>query len=143
MNTSAFNTVVTMERCRPGPTRRLLLVDDDEALRTTLDQMVQGWAYATTTAGTFREARQTVLAQVPFTVVVCDFSLPDGDGLEFHDWLKREMQIEVPFLLISGGVPRPPAATDEYEFLAKPFRMEEFRTRLEHLCYPSPPLGGG
>jgi len=39
----------------------------------------------------------------------------------------------VPFLLISGGVPREPSAADDYQFLAKPFLMEEFRNRLEAL----------
>ena len=53
--------------------------------------------------------------------------------MEFLDWLKREMLLRVPFLLISGGVTREPSAADGYEFLAKPFQMEEFRDRLEQL----------
>jgi hypothetical protein len=48
------------------------------------------------------------------------------------------MLIQVPFLLISGGVARPPTARDDYEFLAKPFRMEEFHSRLERLSCPQP-----
>lgn len=117
----------------PVPIKRLLLVEDDAPMRETLGEMVQMWSFAPSVAANFREARTAVLAEEPFTIIVSDYHLPDGNGLEFLDWLRREMLIYVPFLLISGGVTRKPSAADDYEFLAKPFRMEEFRSRLEKL----------
>jgi hypothetical protein len=47
--------------------------------------------------------------------------------------LQRELLVQVPFLLISGGIPRPAVAPGAYEFLAKPFRLQEFRERLDRL----------
>ena len=116
-----------------GPPRRVLLVDDDIRMREVLDDALQGWSFATSLAGTFREAREVVLAEPPFAVIVSDYHLPDGNGLEFHDWLRRELLLAVPFLLISGGMLRTPSPADDYEFLAKPFRLQQFRDRVETL----------
>jgi DNA-binding NtrC family response regulator len=117
----------------PVPTKRLLLVEDDAPMREALSEMVQEWSFAPSVAANFREARNAVITEEPFAIIVSDYHLPDGNGLELLDWLKREMLIHVPFLLISGGVTRTPSATDDYEFLAKPFLMGEFRRRLEKL----------
>jgi len=134
MTTTATPTLAKTAKCQPGPTRRLLLVDDDQAMREILTEMVQGWAFAPTTAATFREARAVVATTAPFGLIVSDYHLPDGNGLEFRHWLKREALVQVPFLLISGGMARQPTVADDCEFLAKPFRMEVFRDRLERLC---------
>jgi len=134
MMTPASTLLEKRDKHLPDSARRLLLVDDDEPFREQINEAVQGWSFTTSTAATFREARQAVTSEPPFLVIVCDYSLPDGNGLEFLDWLNREMMIEVPFLLISGGVARPPSIVDRYEFLAKPFPLQEFRNRLERLC---------
>jgi DNA-binding NtrC family response regulator len=136
MSATAISTAEKRNEHLPGPTRRLLLVDDDEPLRNVLNEVVQEWSFATSTAATLQQARDVVLTEEPFTVIVSDYELPDGNGLGFLNWLRREMRIPVPFLLISGGVVRVPAAADDYEFLAKPFRMEELRSSLEKLSCP-------
>jgi len=127
----------------PVPRKRLLLVDDDDALRRILNTIVQDWSFATATAATLHEARHAVETEAPFTIIVCDYSLPDGNGLEFFGWVRRELLVQIPFLLISGGAERWPGPSENYEFLAKPFRLEEFQRRLEELCCvkfePTPP----
>jgi DNA-binding response OmpR family regulator len=80
-----------------------------------------------------RQAQNVFLSEEPFVVVVSDYQLPDGDGLGFFDWLRREMRNRVPFVLISGAVIPSVSAVDDYGFLAKPFLMEEFQSRLEWL----------
>jgi DNA-binding NtrC family response regulator len=100
--------------------------------------MLQEWSFAPSMAATFLEARNAVLTEEPFAVIVSDYHLPDGTGLEFLDWLYREVGLQVPFLLISGGLTRAPSAAYKYEFLAKPFLMEKFRQRLEKLVSVKP-----
>jgi DNA-binding response OmpR family regulator len=97
--------------------------------------VVQTWSFATFTAATVQQVQDVALTEEPFAVIVSDYQLPDGNGLGFFDWLRRDMQIYVPFLLISGGVISTPCAGDDYKFLAKPFLMEEFHSRLEELSF--------
>ena len=141
MNAKAIRTAVESHEQLPGPTKRLLLVDDNEPLREVLNEVVQNWSFAASTAATLQQARNVILTEKPFTVIVSDYQLPDGNGLEFLDWLRQDMRIHVPFLLMSGRVMRSPSATDDYRFLAKPFLMDEFRTHLEELSgLPLPPV---
>lgn len=120
----------------PAPTKRLLLVDDNLVLTEALDQVMQCWSFATSTAATVKQAQNVVLKEEPFTFIVCDYFLPDGNGLEFLEWMRQSRQNPVPFLLISGGVLPGSCAAHDYAFLAKPFLMEEFYSRLEGLRDP-------
>jgi len=117
----------------PVTWKRLLLVDDDAPTRDGLNKALHEWSFATATAATLAEAHRVVLTEESFAIIVCDYRLPDGDGLEFLDWLRREQRLHVPFLLISGGVIPGPPPGENYEFLAKPFAMEEFHTVLLEL----------
>jgi DNA-binding response OmpR family regulator len=138
MNSIATRTAEKRDAPVPGTTRRLLLVEDHAPLRNALNEVVQTWSYATSMVATLRQAQNVVLSEEPFAVIVSDYELPDGNGLGFLGWLRWDMQIHVPFLLISGGVVPARSAADDYEFLAKPFLMEEFRSRLEELSYLKP-----
>jgi DNA-binding NtrC family response regulator len=107
-------------------------------MRVGFKQVLREWSFAPSLAASFREARNIVLTEEPFAVIVSDYHLPDGNGLELLDWLKRELGVQVPFLLISDGLPRAPSAADGYEFLAKFFLIENLRNRLEKLCRVKP-----
>jgi DNA-binding NtrC family response regulator len=120
------------------PNRRVLLVDEDPLMRVGFKQVLREWSFAPSVAGGFREARNIVVTEEPFGVIVSDYHLPDGNGLELLDWLKRELGVQVPFLLISDGLPRAPSAVDGYEFLSKFFLIDNLRNRLEKLCRVKP-----
>lgn len=130
---NTIRTASERDGCSPVPGRRVLLVDDNVIVTEVLSKLARDWSFAASTAATLQQAQNIVVTEEPFTVIVSDYQLPDGNGLEFLDWLRREMGIYVPFLLISGGAVPAPSDADDYEFLAKPFLMEEFRSRLEEL----------
>ena len=69
---------------------------------------------------------------------VCDFDLPDGNGLQFLAWLRWERRDHGPFLLISGSSNFDGDHPSDFAFLAKPFRMEELRSRLDELTANKP-----
>ena len=122
----------------PVPNRRVLVVDEDALMRVGFGGVLKEWSFAPSLAASFREARNIVLTEEPFAAIVCDYHLPDGNGLELLDWLKRQVGVEVPFLLISDGLARAPSAADGYEFLSKFFLIENLRNRLEKLCRVKP-----
>ena len=127
----------TAER-KPRAMDRILLIDDNREIRELITRLFDEWGYATVTVATLAEARNAVLSEASFKAVVCDFALPDGNGLEFLAWLKSERQIHAPFLLISGSVDFDGCHPPDCSFLAKPFRMEELRSRIEELIENKP-----
>jgi PAS domain S-box-containing protein len=64
---------------RPGPGRKLLLVEDHEATRQTLARLLQRRGYDVCSVGSLAEAR-TAAAEQPFELLVSDLGLPDGSG---------------------------------------------------------------
>ncbi len=59
--------------------KRVLVVDDEPAMREVLSARLLRWGYDTATAGTAKEAKETAATFLP-DVVVCDLVLPDGSG---------------------------------------------------------------
>jgi len=112
---------------------RILIVDDNREMREVLSQLFREWSYQTVTAGTLAEARNAVQVEEPFKVIICDFELPDGNGLQFLSWLRWERGDLTRFLLVSGSADFVRYRPSDFSFLAKPFRTEELRTRVEEL----------
>ena len=113
---------------------RILIVDDNKEMRELLTQLFRQWSYQTVTAGSVVDARAAVEVEEPFKVIVCDFELPDGNGLQFLSWLRWERHDLTPFLLISGSADFVRYRPSDVSFLAKPFRMEELRSRVDELA---------
>jgi len=115
------------------PVDRILLIDDKAEMRELLTQLFRQWSYTTVAAATVEEARQAVLTQGPFQMVVCDFELPDGNGLQFWSWLRQERRDGARFLLMSGSASFMRHRSADFAFLAKPFRPEELRSSVVEL----------
>jgi diguanylate cyclase (GGDEF)-like protein len=78
----------------------VLLVDDDESLRGTLVDMLALDGIETITAGRVEDALKLVLLHEP-AVVVVDYQLPDGSGIELAKEIKAH-DPELPVLLLTG-----------------------------------------
>jgi DNA-binding NtrC family response regulator len=110
-------------------------------MRELLGQYFRQWAYTTVTAGTLGEARKAVLTQGPFKMVVCDFDLPDGNGLQFFSWLRWEQQNHARFLLMSGSTNFVRYCSPDFTFLPKPFRSEQLHSRVVEMIGTGPQAG--
>ncbi len=120
---------------------RVLLVDDKSEMRDLLTQLFQRWSYATVAAATVAEAQQAILTKGPFQVVVCDFELPDGNGLQFWSWLRWDRRDHARFLLLSGSASFLRHHSADFAFLAKPFRPEELQRCVVELMGTDPDKG--
>ena len=112
---------------------RILIVDDHREMRELLEHYFRKWSYATVAAGTLAEARDAFLTQGPFKMIVCDFDLPDGNGLQLFSWLRSEQHNPARFLLMSGSTNFVRYCSEDFMYLAKPFRSEQLRSRVEEL----------
>lgn len=115
---------------------RVLVVDDEPTLRL-------GFSYAladheTDTAAGGREALLKI-EQQPYDVVILDLRMPDIDGLQVIEVLRRQ-ENRLPVVLCSAAL-TPAAALraitgNVVDFLLKPVRPAELRGVIEHVMTP-------
>lgn len=114
---------------------RLLLVEDDELLRSSLHESLNQAGFAVDATGSALTADQ-LAQQEDYRLIVLDIGLPDGDGLQLlARW--RDAGQDLPILLLTARdrwqdkVNGLKAGADDY--LTKPFHPEELLARLQAL----------
>ncbi|HUG53194.1 MAG TPA: sigma-54 dependent transcriptional regulator, partial [Vicinamibacteria bacterium] len=85
---------------RPGYKGSVLVVEDEAYVRESLCEMLRDRGYEVAAAGTVEEAAAR-LARAPVDVVLTDFRLPGGDGLELVR-RAREAAPDVPVVVLTG-----------------------------------------
>jgi two-component system, OmpR family, response regulator len=102
--------------------RRILLVEDERELREVLALGLRRAGYTVDGAATATEAQQHMEAQ-PYVLVVADWMLPDGNGIDLAD---RALEHGAKTLIISGYLFGLPAGAARRHFLLrKPFSIDE------------------
>ena len=113
---------------------KILLVEDDAALRGALEELLCREGYDVVKASNVRSAREGLDATAD--LVILDVGLTDGDGVELcRSWRSEGVQTPILFLtakdeemdvvrgLDSGG----------NDYVTKPFRMQELLSRIRAL----------
>ena len=114
---------------------RLLVVDDDRALRDVLRRALSLAGYEVRLADSGATALSEIAAAAPDAVVL-DIDLPDIDGLDVCRLLRREGN-RVPVLMLTARdavadrIDGLDAGADDY--LVKPFDVDELAARLRAL----------
>ena len=109
---------------------RVLILEDDTLLASSLARALQARAFSVAVASTIADATRLTDCDL----VLCDLSLPDGDGLDFIRTLGRERpglpiialtarteESDVIAGLVSGAV----------GYITKPFRLAELLARVD------------
>jgi two-component system, NtrC family, response regulator PilR len=108
--------------------RRILVVEDDVAVRLFVEHVLLGAGYEVDAVGTISGGAD-LLRSRRYDLVVSDVKLPDGIGFEIAE-LAGEKGTKA--LMITGHAFTLPSGTHErYEFLLKPVRAAEIRTAVE------------
>ncbi len=105
---------------------RILLVDDDAAIRTVVAQALRREGHVVQSAATVGQLRAELRAGLP-DVLVTDVVLPDGDGLEMAANLATEFP-DLPIIVLSARNTLTTAvrATEAgaFDYLPKPFDLD-------------------
>lgn len=113
---------------------RILLVEDDTALRDALEELLLRQGYEVKKAANAAAARAALDAMID--LVMLDVTLPDGDGVELCR-LWRSGGVETPILFLTAKdeeldiVRGLDAGGNDY--VTKPFRMQELLSRIRAL----------
>ncbi len=127
----------------PDASPRVLVVDDDRAVRESLRRSLEFNGYAVTLAGDGAEALASIAGHPPDALVI-DVMMPRLDGLETTRAL-RSAGNDLPILVLTARdsigdrVEGLDAGADDY--LTKPFALEELLARLRALLRRTQPAG--
>lgn len=111
----------------PRVTARILVVDDDPAIRELLRYMLGDEGYRVTLVADAAAARQLVPSET-FDVVLCDMTLPGESGLSLCAHLASEYP-DVAVLMVtaldSAEVAETVVGFGAFAYIVKPFRRSE------------------
>jgi two-component system, OmpR family, response regulator MprA len=126
-----------------GSSGSVLVVDDDPAIRRSLERGLRLGGFRVRTADGGHEAL-AVIGQTPPDVLVLDVSMPGMSGIEVCERLRGDGQ-DLPVLMLSAldetadRIAGLQAGGDDY--LVKPFALQELVLRLHALLRRRPPAG--
>ncbi|MFQ5513078.1 MAG: sigma-54-dependent transcriptional regulator [Myxococcota bacterium] len=107
--------------------RRVLIIDDEKGIRSSLALILEDEGYAVRTAADADEALEH-LAAVSWDFVLCDVRMPGRSGLELlPDLIEAQPEATVVMMSAYGDVEQALEAVRRgaYDYLAKPFQPDE------------------
>jgi CheY-like chemotaxis protein len=119
----------------------ILVVDDEEEMRDTLERVLAEAGYRVVTAGNGAEVG-SILAQVHVDLVMTDLLMPEKDGTEVIAELRKKHP-STPIVAMSGGGRMPRGEYlkiarlfGAHAILEKPFTNEQLLSTIELLLPP-------
>lgn len=115
----------------PGASRgRLLLVDDDSAVREVTAAVLNDLGYSVLEAGSGGAALDLLERQPDIDLVIVDFAMPGMDGVEVAQRMKQQRPA-LPILFITGFVDHAVlAGVGEAEIIGKPFTLADLADKV-------------
>jgi two-component system response regulator AtoC len=114
-------------------TRQILVVDDENAVRTGIAQVLSRQELEVVTAAEAGDALN-ILAQRPFGIMLLDIKLPDMDGVELLRLLRQDFP-DMAIIMITGYPTIQGAVAciklGALDYLVKPFRIDELEVVVE------------
>jgi two-component system, OmpR family, KDP operon response regulator KdpE len=112
-----------------GP--RVLVVDDEQAIRRFMQVALSSHGYAISVASSGMEAISAASTSKP-DLIILDLGLPDIDGIELIPLFRQWTQIPIIILSVRGSENDKIAALDAGadDYLTKPFSVGELLARL-------------
>ncbi|HEX8165496.1 MAG TPA: NahK/ErcS family hybrid sensor histidine kinase/response regulator [Beijerinckiaceae bacterium] len=129
-------SVVALEKPRAPATPlaglTVLAIDNEPSILEGMRTLLSGWGCEVVTAPSLTAARAAIEGRPP-EVIVADYHLDEGDGLQAIAALRREFAVEIPAVLVTAD--RSPAVREEaalggVHVLNKPLKPAALRALL-------------
>jgi DNA-binding response OmpR family regulator len=111
--------------------RKVLLIEDNKKLNETNRRALQLEGYDVLTAWTLREARECLARHRP-EVILLDILLPDGNGIDFCEEIRRDTDAHILFLtsLLEHEDRIRGLDTGGDDYITKPYMLSEMLSRV-------------
>ena len=112
----------------------ILVVDDDDGIRTLVKQYLVGKNFLVTTANSAEEAKEKV-SIIKFDLIVLDIMMPGKNGLEFTKENKEKINTPIILLTAKGETDERVAGLEigADDYLSKPFEPKELILRIKNI----------
>lgn len=124
-----------------GAQGRIMVVDDEPALRAVARRMLEATGYDVDEAGDGDDVLDRLRAGTVWDMILLDLTMPRRDGKETLEAI-RKMGCQIPVVICSGYDETEVARATRGQsdgFLQKPYRMEELRRQVEETLSHFPP----
>lgn len=112
---------------------KILVVDDEAAIRHLLDDLLGDEGYSVSTASNGRAALAIVKQERP-DLILMDVMMPELDGLETLRHLRTGPEsAAVPVILMSAAAYLTPDSADGMAFISKPFNLDHVLAVVAHM----------
>src|SRR5579883_958215 len=117
--------------------KRILVVDDDQAIRETLSEVLEDEGYAVASAENGLDAIHYLRSQDPPSLILLDLMMPVMNGWQFRDEQLRDPSLKtIPVVVISAdnGVREKAASIAVDHYMRKPIDLEELLELIERFA---------
>jgi putative two-component system response regulator len=121
----------------PAPAHRLLIVDDEEAIRIALERFLRNQGYDVTVAES-AAAALALLEHTRFDVMLCDVRMPDLTGLELVPRALRadgDLAVLMLSAVNDAGTATVALAQGAMDYLIKPIEMPDLQRAVERAAH--------
>ncbi len=124
-----------------GSTSRLLIVEDDPAIRLLLDAALEGLFDRVDSVESLAEARACIAGPAP-ALILLDLVLPDGDGREFLAEIRSRPEFEHVRIAVMSAHTREDVRDECFGlgadgYIQKPFRTDRIAAEVAELLHPT------
>jgi CheY-like chemotaxis protein len=104
--------------------KKILVVDDEPAIRELLAAVLRDEGYSVIAVGTGTQALEVLLRERP-DLVVLDIMMPDIDGREVHRRMRELRELDATRVILVSAAVQPDLANAQGTlFLSKPFEVD-------------------
>jgi CheY-like chemotaxis protein len=112
--------------------RKILVVEDDQAIREVLTEVLRFEGFDALGAANGREALNMLESHGVPSLIVLDLMMPVMNGWEFLDHLHQKPSFAaIPVIVASAGLARPGGEESAVDFMRKPIDLDEFIDRVK------------
>ena len=112
---------------------RILVVEDDAAFGLMIQTWLKKNGYEVVLSTRYEQAKAEISSK-PFSLILTDLRLPDGDGIILMSWVREKMKSTVPFIVMTGYAEVQTAVSamklGAFDYLKKPINPSVLEAKI-------------
>jgi CRP/FNR family cyclic AMP-dependent transcriptional regulator len=119
--------------------KRILLVDDNEAIRENTTELLELEHYQVITACNGKEGFDLALSESP-DLIICDIMMPVVDGYHLLEYLRNEASLKhIPFIFFTASAEKSEIKKGfdmgAAGYIVKPFDADDLLNEISHILH--------